>query len=251
MALAVVDHPRHETHGHGSPALRAARRSASLVGIIGRLLTSASAEGQVESSVYAERAARTARTILRVHGVDVRATGPAPDGPFVVVSNHVSYLDPLLVSSVVPCISIAKGETSAWPLVGPGLRALGVVFVRRGDPYSGASALRHAWRALQSRVSVLNFPEGTTSDGRSVGPFRRGVFGVAALSQTPILPVRIAFDDGRVPWFGGSTFAPHYWKLAGVERVLAHVRLGAPIEARRGDDARALARRAHDIVASL
>jgi lyso-ornithine lipid O-acyltransferase len=250
MALAAVDH-RAQHDEEGSPALRAATRSAALVGIIGRLITSASAEGPVQSSVYAERAARTARTILRVHGVDVRTSGPVPEGPFVVVSNHVSYLDPLLVSAVVPCISIAKGETSAWPLVGPGLRALGVVFVRRGDPYSGATALRHAWRALRSRVSVLNFPEGTTSDGRAVGPFRRGVFGLAALSETPILPVRIAFDDERVPWFGGSTFAPHYWKLAGVERVTAQVRIGTPIEVRQSDDARALARHVHDVVTAL
>jgi 1-acyl-sn-glycerol-3-phosphate acyltransferase len=248
MAAVALDQAHYEA---GSPSLRAVRRSASLVGIIGRLLTSASAEGPVQPDVHAERAARTARTILRVHGVDVRTSGPVPEGPFVVVSNHVSYLDPLLVSSVVPCISIAKGETSAWPLVGPGLRALGVVFVRRGDPHSGAQALRHAWRALRSRVSVLNFPEGTTSDGHSVGPFQRGVFGLAALADTPILPVRIAFEDERVPWFGGATFAPHYWKLAGVERVTAQVRIGPAIGARRGDDARALARRVRDIVASL
>lgn len=234
-----------------SPALRAATRAANLVGIIGRLLATAGAAGAVQSSVYAERAARTAKTILSVHGVDVRTSGPVPKGPFVVVSNHVSYIDPLLVSAVVPCISIAKGETSAWPLVGPGLRALGVVFVRRGDPYSGAQALRHAWRALKSRVSVLNFPEGTTSDGRTVGPFRRGVFGLAALAETRILPVRIAFDDERAPWFGGSTFAPHYWKLAGVERVTAHVRIGPVVAAHRGHDARALAKHVHDIVASL
>ncbi len=251
MAVATIEHAQDAQREQGSAALRAARRSASLVGIIGRLLTAASAEGDVEPRVFAERAARTARTILRVHGVDVSSTGPATSGPFVVVSNHVSYLDPLLVSSVVPCISIAKGETSVWPLVGPGLRALGVVFVRRGDPYSGASALRHGWRALRSRVSVLNFPEGTTSDGRTVGSFHRGVFGLAALSGTPILPVRIVFEDERVPWFGGATFAPHYWKLAGVERVLAQVRIGAPMAARRGDDARTLAKRVHDVVASL
>jgi 1-acyl-sn-glycerol-3-phosphate acyltransferase len=248
MAVATFDDAQPDD---GSPSLRAARRGASLVGIIGRLLATASAEGPSTPTLYAERAARTARTILAVHGVDVRTTGPVLDGPFIVVSNHVSYLDPLLVSAVVPCISIAKGETSAWPLVGPGLRALGVVFVRRGDPYSGALALRQAWRAVKGGVSVLNFPEGTTSDGRSVGPFRRGVFGLAALTQTPILPVRIAFDDDRVPWFGGSTFAPHYWKLAGVERVAAHVRLGPAVATHRGDDARALAKHVHDIVASL
>jgi 1-acyl-sn-glycerol-3-phosphate acyltransferase len=235
----------------GSPSVRAARRSASLVGILGGLLAAASAEGPVQPNVHAERAARTARAILRGHGVDVRAADRVPQGPWVVVSNHISYLDPLVVTSIVPCIAIAKGETSSWPLVGPGLRALGVVFVRRGDAHSGAVALRQAGRVLRSGVSVLNFPEGTTSDGRSVGPFQRGVFGLAALMGAPILPVRLAFADARVPWVGGATFTPHYWRLAGVERVTAQVRIGPAIEARRGDDARALARRVRDIVASL
>jgi 1-acyl-sn-glycerol-3-phosphate acyltransferase len=248
MAVAVVDRARAD---EGSPSLRATRRATSLVQIVGSLIATASVEGVVGTEVQAARAARTARTILAVHGVDVRTSGSIPDGPFVVVSNHVSYLDPLLVSAVVPCISIAKGETSTWPLIGPGLRALGVVFVRRGDPYSGALALRHAMKALRTRVSVLNFPEGTTSDGRGVGPFQRGVFGLAALTETPVLPIRITFDDDRVPWFGGSSFAPHYWKLAGVDRVTAHVRVGAPVATHRSDDAKTLARQVHDLVAAL
>jgi 1-acyl-sn-glycerol-3-phosphate acyltransferase len=233
------------------PALRAAHRGARLVGVIGRLLAAAGAQKDADSVVYAGRAARTARTILGVHGVDVRVSAAPTGGPFLVVANHVSYLDPLVVSSVVPCISIAKGETAGWPLVGPGLRALGVVFVRRGDGYSGATALRQAWRALRAGVSVLNFPEGTTSDGRQVGPFRRGVFGLAMLSGAPILPVRLAFDDARAPWFGGATFAPHYWKLAGVERVTVHVRIGDPIDPRPHDDAQSLASRVQAIVATL
>ncbi len=231
--------------------LLSARRAASLLGAIGGLLTTAAAEGPVDSSVHAQRAARTARTILRVHGVDVRTSGPVPQGPFVVVANHVSYLDPLLVASVVPVVAIAKGETKGWPLVGPGLKALGVVFVRRGDPYSGMLALRQARRALKAGASVLNFPEGTTSDGRTVGPFRRGVFGLAILARTPILPVRLTFDDDRVPWVGNASFAPHYWKLAGAARVTARVRIGEPIGVSPADDARALARHCLSVVASL
>jgi 1-acyl-sn-glycerol-3-phosphate acyltransferase len=232
-------------------ALRSTLRAVGLLRAIGRLLSTSSAEGPTDPRTYAERAARTALTILRVHGVDVRTTGRVPEGAFVVVSNHVSYLDPLLVASVVPCVAIAKGETKGWPIVGPGLRALGVVFVRRGDPYSGALALRHARRALSSGASVLNFPEGTTSDGRSVLPFRRGVFGLAILARTPILPVRLSFDDDRVPWVGNAGFAPHYWKLAGVERVTARMRIGEPIDVRSDHDARTLAGHVQAVVASL
>jgi 1-acyl-sn-glycerol-3-phosphate acyltransferase len=194
---------------------------------------------------------RTARTILQVHGVDLRSSGPQPGGPAILVANHLSYLDPLVVSAVVPCVAIAKGETHQWPIIGRGLRALGVLFVQRGDAYSGAMTLRRAWSALSEGATVLNFPEGTTSDGTSVGPFQRGIFGLSRLAGVPIVPVRITYDDPRVPWFGRDRFAPHYWRLAGSQGVVARVRLGEPIVPRPTDDAAALARRAREIIGSL
>jgi 1-acyl-sn-glycerol-3-phosphate acyltransferase len=194
---------------------------------------------------------RTARTILHVHGVDVRSTGPQPHGPAVIIANHLSYLDPLVVCSVLPCIAIAKGETRAWPLIGRGLAALGVIFVQRGDPHSGAVALHRAWRALDAGATVLNFPEGTTTDGGGLAPFKRGIFGLSTLARAPIVPARIVYDDDRVPWFGGQTFAPHYWRLAGAARVGAIVRFGEPMRARPGEDAAAFARRTRAVVAEL
>jgi len=248
MAIAI------ETTSPLAPLAQSARRvtrAVDLVAIIGRLLSTARIEGTTAPDDLALRAVRTARTILHVHGVDVRASHGVQHATCVVVANHLSYLDPLVVSSVVPCISIAKGETERWPLIGPGLRALGVVFVRRGDPHSGAVALRRAWRALRAGASVLNFPEGTTSDGRDVGPFSRGVFGLAILARVPILPVRIAYADDLVPWFGGATFAPHYWKLAGTERVAASLRFGDPIVPSPDDDPGELATRSRAVIASL
>jgi 1-acyl-sn-glycerol-3-phosphate acyltransferase len=248
--MALVLEPLQREHASGPPFL-AARRSAALVATIGRLLAEASTQRQVAPTALAGRAARTAATILRVHGVDVRLSGGVPVGPHVVACNHVSYLDPLVVSAVVPCVSIAKGETAQWPIIGPGLRALGVVFVRREDPHSGAVALRRAWRALESGASVLNFPEGTTSDGRCVYPFRRGMFGVALLARVPVLPLRIVYEDDRVPWFGGATFAPHYWKLAGSERIVVRVRVGEPIQPRPAENARDLAARVREAVVGM
>jgi 1-acyl-sn-glycerol-3-phosphate acyltransferase len=212
-------------------AARAAGRVAGLVsaiaGILARQRLAAS-----EADSGAAKAARTheaATTILARHGVVVVTTGERPRGPAVVVTNHVSYLDPLVVASAAPCIAVAKGETRNWPLVGRGLAALGVVFVRRGDAYSGAIALRGCLRALRAGTSILNFPEGTTTDGGSVLPFHRGVFGLARLSGVPIVPASIAYDDPRVAWFGGRAFLPHYASLARTPRVVARVRFGEPI----------------------
>jgi 1-acyl-sn-glycerol-3-phosphate acyltransferase len=242
------------------PALdngRAGLRAASLAAIVARLVAQAQLERQPTATVFAERARRTARAILAAHGVTVHVYGSPPRGPAILAANHLSYLDPLVVSSVAPCLSIAKGETSDWPLIGRGLQALGVLFVRRGDATSGALVLRRALRALRAGAVVLNFPEGTTSDGREVSEFRRGCFGLAARAGVPVVPMRIVYDDARVAWYGGQTFLPHYWRLAGVPRVVARVFFGGPLPVpaeERGstlDRASQLAGRARTAVAAL
>ncbi len=222
---------------HAGVRARAFVRALGLVSSVGRLILDARTDASPSALVFAPRAQRTARRILSAHGVEVRTAGRAPEVPAILVANHVSYLDPLVVSSVAPCVSIAKGETAGWPLIGRGLRALGVLFVRRGDAHSGAVALRRALRALRSGAAVLNFPEGTTCDGREVGPFCRGCFGLAPLARVPLVPTSIVYDDERVPWYGGTAFLPHYWKLAGARSVVARVSFGEPLSADEVADA--------------
>ena len=234
--------------------MRAAGRAVGLTSTIGELVAISRAEDARAAPSprrLAERSQRTAQAILERHGVVVVPSAPSPPGPVLVVTNHCSYLDPLVVASVLPCIAIAKGETGEWPLVGPGLRALGVLFVRRGDRHSGAVVLRRALRALRAGASVLNFPEGTTTDGRQVGPFHRGVFGLAALAPVPIVPAWIAYEDPRVAWFGGAAFAPHYARLAQTRHVVARIRFGEPLTALPSDDPTDLAARARARVAAM
>jgi 1-acyl-sn-glycerol-3-phosphate acyltransferase len=240
-------------------AARAALRACGLAITVTRLIWGARADQDPLPTAYPPRAQRTAKVILAGHGVEVRTHGRPPEGPAVLVANHVSYMDPLVVSAAAPCISIAKGETADWPLIGKGLRALGVLFVRRGDAHSGAVTLRRALRALGGGATVLNFPEGTTSDGRQVGEFRRGIFGLAALAGVPVVPTRIVYSDDGAHWYGGQTFLPHYWRLAGVHRLIARVFFGDPLSVRdadadtdqRTDGASQLAARARAAVESL
>jgi lyso-ornithine lipid O-acyltransferase len=236
-------------------AARATGRAMGLAATIGAMLVQTRAQFAVDRamaespSAYAERTSTCARSILARHGVVVVPNGPRVRGPALLVANHASYLDPLVVASVVPCIAVAKGETRGWPLVGEGMQALGVIFVRRGDPYSGAIALRRALRALVGGASVLNFPEGTTTDGRSVDPFRHGVFGLASIAGVPIVPVTVVYDDPGIAWYGGEAFLPHYMRMARTRSVVAQVHLGEPIVARPSDGPYALAARARGVVA--
>jgi lyso-ornithine lipid O-acyltransferase len=231
--------------------LQRARRAAGLVVTTATLVVEGHVDRDASAAAIARRAERTARRLLTIHGVTVTAAGETPRAPAVLVTNHVSYLDPLVVAAVAPCIAIAKGEAERWPLIGAGLRALGVVFVQRGDAHSGAVALRRARRALEGGAIVLNFPEGTTGTGGAVAPFRRGIFGLARMAGVPVVPAHVSYDDDRVPWIGGQAFAPHYWRLSRTARIGARVRFGEPWTVGACDDPGAVAARARAAVIAL
>ncbi len=181
------------TRSRVAPAARAIWRALGLAAATTRILVEDRVETEATAATFADRAQRTARAILYGHGIEVRTAGPKPTRPSVLVANHLSYLDPLVVASIVPCIAIAKGETQKWLLIGAGLKGLGVVFVKRGDAHSGAVVLRTVWRSLEQGAMVLNFPEGTTGDGGAVSAFRRGIFGLGRLAGVDIVPVRLRF----------------------------------------------------------
>jgi lyso-ornithine lipid O-acyltransferase len=117
-----------------------------------------------------------------------------------------------VLCATLPLSPIAKLELQSWPGIGSMLEKSNVIFVRRKDPYGGAIALRRALRALQAGVSVLNFPEGTTTSGRLL-PFHRGAFWLARRTGAPLVPVAIRLSDPTLCWVDDEAFVPHYARL--------------------------------------
>jgi 1-acyl-sn-glycerol-3-phosphate acyltransferase len=219
--------------GHVNPALAGARilrLGGHVLETIGRFRVDTMGMAH-ERRVHAraERLRDVCADVCRLHGFEVRVEGALPRRPAILVANHVSYADAPVLAGLVPCTVIAKGEVRGWPVIGGGADALGVIFVRRGDALSGARALRQGMRALATGVSVLGFPEGTTSRGSDVLPFKRGLFGLAQLMGVPIVPVALCYGSSALAWTGDSWFLPHYLSTAMRPRSLVRVRLGAPI----------------------
>lgn len=150
-----------------------------------------------------------AENLVALTGVRPRIHGEVPAGPCVLVANHISYLDPTVIASHVRCAPIAKSEVMQWPFMGEIARRVGVLFVRRGCPHSGARVLREGLRALAQGVSILVFPEGTTTVGDGVLPFQRGAFGMAKLAGVPIVPVVVQYEERAAAWVGREGFLPH------------------------------------------
>jgi lyso-ornithine lipid O-acyltransferase len=210
----------------------AAGRLTGALGVVVDLMTRGSALPDAPGERCRARA-RTlqgaARELCARHGLRARVLGALPEPPFVLVANHLSYLDPLVLAALTPCTAIAKHEIDRWPVVGARTRDLGVLLVDRGCAHSGARALRGALRALRHGVSVLNFPEGTTTRGDLVLSFRSGIFGVARLAGVPIVPAAIAYDAPELCWAGDDLFLPHYLRFLGRRDAGARVALGAPL----------------------
>jgi 1-acyl-sn-glycerol-3-phosphate acyltransferase len=185
--------------------------------------------GERTHHACAQRASWLAENLCAIHGVQIERTGELPRGPVVIVANHVGYFDPMVLLSLVPAMPIAKREIGEWPLLGNSLASLGVALVRRGDPYDGARALRRAMAALEANVPVLVFPEGTTSHGDSVLPFRRGIFGIASRLGVPVVPVVLRYEGRAASWVGDEWFLPHYAKSLGRAELRVRVQFGEPI----------------------
>jgi 1-acyl-sn-glycerol-3-phosphate acyltransferase len=168
--------------------------------------------------------------VTALHGVEVVVHGSPPAGAAIVAANHVSWLDPLVLGGLMPCVPISKDAVARWPVIGSMAAELGVLFVERGNGRSGMRVLRGAARALEAGIAVLNFPEGTTTRGEGVLPFHPGLLWMARTTGVPIVPVAISYDRPELAWVGDDTFLPHYVRLAGGARAVAEVRFGAPID---------------------
>ena len=189
-----------------------------------------------------------AQKICRMHGLRVEVRGTAPAHAAVYAANHLGYIDPLLVISQAPMLAISKMEIAGWPLLGTAMNASGILFVKRGDVFSGVRLLRKAIRLVRAGVSILNFPEGSTTDGTTLLPFHRGIFGIARLAHVPVVPVRIAYRSSSLTWYGDMTFFPHYLKTSA--RKITDVRLTFcdPVPAGEFPTAEALAEHCRGII---
>jgi 1-acyl-sn-glycerol-3-phosphate acyltransferase len=183
----------------------------------------------VELHQKAVRLGELCRMVCELHRIHVEVRGELPRSPAIIVANHLGYIDPVVLCGLLPLSPIAKSEISDWALVGVPLERLNVSFVRRGDAHSGARVLLRSLRALSAGVSVLNFPEGTTSRGGLL-PFHLGAFWLSRRSGVPVIPIAMDFEDLAMCWVDREAFLPHYakvWWAGGPRRV--RVSVGQPL----------------------
>ncbi len=175
------------------------------------------------------------RSCCRLLGLRVRRIGrPVRARPVLFASNHVSYLDITVLGSLVPASFIAKSEVASWPLFGWLARLQRSVFIDRQARRSTPQQRDTIARRLSDKEALILFPEGTSSDGNRVLPFKSALFSVAQSSAAEdaitVQPVSVAYTKldglpiGRrlrplFAWYGDMSLAPHLWTVVGLGTV--------------------------------
>lgn len=210
------------------------------------------------------------RQVCGVMGCQVQIIGQVAqrteDGrPVVFVSNHSSWLDIPVLGGLLPGCFVAKEEVGTWPVVGTIARLGRTLYVRRSRSSTGRERDEMVDR-LKGGDNLVLFPEGTTSDGSRVLPFRSAFLSIAELAVTeagkgPIIqPVSIVYDRisglpiGRaarpiIAWYGDMDIGSHFWRLAQHSSVRASVLMHQPIDPQRFANRKALAAATWSIVA--
>lgn len=160
-----------------------------------------------------------ARWTLRAAGIRVKSTGKPWISAGLVLPNHVSWLDILVIDSVAPCSFIAKAEIRSWPLVGLLCDRAGTLFIERGRRHAVHQVLETATEQLRAGGRVAVFAEGTTSDGTVVLPFHANLVEAAVRANCAVQPLALRYEDGSgqrstaVDFVGATTFAQSLWRV--------------------------------------
>ena len=117
--------------------------------------------------------------------------------PRLLVANHVSWIDALIIQTIQPSIFVAKAEVKSWPIVGSIATGCGVVFVNRGSPSSARLMVDELSSALHHGYCVAGFPEGTSSEGSSVKLFHGNLFEAAINHNIQVQPLAIRYTNPR------------------------------------------------------
>lgn len=196
--------------------------------------------------------------IARLMGIRVIVTGKLPEAG-AVVSNHLSYLDILLYSSIRPFVMVSKSEVRRWPLLGRLTAQAGTVYVEReGGPPTYPRVNCEMAEAYRSGLPVLFFPEGTTTNGSTILPFRRGLFHSVLNNHVELRTATLHYSIGPtngsatvaddVCWWGDASFGPHLFRCLGLHGVTARIHFDDTVV--EGSDRFALSENAQARIAS-
>ena len=178
----------------------------------------------------------------------------------LIASNHVSWVDIVVLAAIAPMVFVAKREVASWPLIGAAAKVQKVIFVDRVRRQQTPETNKEIAQRLAEGHPVVLFAEGTSGDGNRVLPFRSALIGAvetacaeAGLGEVTLQPMSICYtaqqglpttrtDQPLVAWYGDLDFFPHFVAFIRRGTVTVTVSFGAPVTCTAATDRKLLAK---------
>ena len=213
---------------------------------------------RLDPAQRAQRVQEWARKMLAVLGIRLEVIGQVPaQGPLLLVANHISWLDILVIHAAGHCRFVSKSDVRHWPVIGTLATGAGTLYIERESRRDALRVVHHMAESLKGGDIVAVFPEGTTTDGATILPFHANLLQAAVSSGAPAQPVGLRYldvgtgQDSTVPsYVGDDSLVGSLWRTVMGPRFSARLGYGAAQQA-QGRDRRAWAADLHDAVAAL
>jgi 1-acyl-sn-glycerol-3-phosphate acyltransferase len=160
---------------------------------------------------------------------------PPAAGPMLLVSNHISWLDILVMHASKHCRFVSKADVKHWPVLGALATGAGTLYIERESRRDAMRVVHHMCEALQNGDILAVFPEGTTGNGIDLLPFHANLLQAAIVANTPVQPVCLAFLDPQTnqtsqaaSYVGDESLLESLWGTLKSKGVIACVTYGEP-----------------------
>lgn len=196
--------------------------------------------------------------LLAILNIRVITHGQLPDKTTrrtLFVSNHISWLDIWALKQLHAMHFVAKSEIRGWPLIGLLATRTGTLFIERRQRHDTARVMNGVEQALQRDECLCFFPEGTTTDGTELKPFKSSLFQAAINADASVWPLAIHYPrpDGSpntaIAYHGAVTLWQSLWEVLKQREVVVELHFSPPLQA-QGEERRHLSRQARHAIAS-
>lgn len=175
-----------------------------------------------------------AKGMARILNMNIKIEGTPPGPPFFLVSNHVSYIDIVVLNSALKTTFIAKSDVKKWPVIGFMAKTMGVIFIDRARRRDVTRVNKIISEQLNERQGVILFPEGCTSPGATVLPFRPSLLEHPASEKIDVSYAALHYTTGpadepgykSVCWWDNDPFYKHIFRMAMNKKIYATLRFG-------------------------
>ena len=175
-----------------------------------------------------------ARASAWIMGLSIQIRNAPPLSPFLLISNHLSYVDIVVLASHLNCAFIAKSEVARWPILGFLASRMNTVFIDRNRKRDLPSVMGTAQATLDRGLGLVLFAEGTSTGGGEPRPFKSSMLDFAARRRMPVHYASIEYivppneqpAEQSVCWWGSMTFPDHFFRLLQLSAFEARLTFG-------------------------